>query len=65
MNLHIATAAEEQSIVAKEVNENIISIASVAKDTSQLTETISVSSEQLQILSDQLGDRVLKFKLTS
>jgi len=65
MNKQIATAAEQQSSVVQEINHSLLSIAEVAKDTANLTETISTSSVQLQGLSDQLGLRVLKFTLSS
>jgi methyl-accepting chemotaxis protein len=65
MNRHIATAAEEQSTVVQEINRNLMSITEVAGETSSLTETISVSGEQLRNLSEQLGLRVEKFTLSS
>ncbi|NQZ21052.1 MAG: methyl-accepting chemotaxis protein [Colwellia sp.] len=65
MNRHIATAAEEQSTVVQEINRNLMSITEVAGDTSRLTETISVSGEQLRNLSKQLGLRVEKFTLSN
>jgi len=61
MNLQIATAAEQQASVIQEINRNLMSLTEVVEDTSSLTETISVSSDQLQNLSEQLGFRVLKF----
>ncbi|MDP7591340.1 MAG: methyl-accepting chemotaxis protein [Litorilituus sp.] len=64
MNMQIATAAEEQSTVALEINNNVISITQIAKKTAQLSDSISVSSEQLQGLSKDLAHRVLKFKLS-
>ncbi len=65
MNRHIATAAEEQSTVVQEINRNLMSITEVAGETSNLTETISVSGEQLRNLSEQLGLRVEKFTLSN
>jgi len=65
MNRQIAAAAEQQSTVVQEINRSLVSIAEVAKDTSDLSMTISVSSEQLQRLSDQLRQRVLKFNLSN
>jgi methyl-accepting chemotaxis protein len=65
MNRQIATAAEQQSTVVQEVNRSLVSITNVARDTSDLSMTISVSSEQLQLLSDQLRLRVIKFTLSS
>ncbi len=66
MNPQIATAAEQQSRVVHEINLNLMPIADVAKNTSNLSETISISlsSEQLQYLSYQLDERVMEFKLT-
>ena len=64
MNIQIATAAEEQSNVSEEINRSVVSITDVARETSQLTETISAAGEQLQSLSDQLGERVSRFKLS-
>ncbi|MFT5298116.1 MAG: methyl-accepting chemotaxis protein [Colwellia sp.] len=64
MNRQIATAAEQQATVVKEINTSLMSIAEVTSDTSGLTDTLSVSSEELHNLSDQLGLRVIKFKLT-
>ncbi|KGJ95922.1 methyl-accepting chemotaxis protein [Colwellia psychrerythraea] len=65
MNRQIASAAEQQSTVVQEINCSLMSIAEIARDTANLSETISASSEQLQHLSDQLGHRVLKFTLSS
>jgi len=61
MNQQIATAAKQQASVIQEINRNLMSITEVVEDTSSLTEIISVSSDQLQNLSEQLGFRVLKF----
>jgi len=61
MNRQIATATEQQAAVVQEINHNLMSITEVVGETSSLTETISVSSEQLQNLSEQLGHRVNKF----
>ncbi len=65
MNRQIATAAQQQSGVVEEVNQSLLSIAEVARNTSQLSLTISASGEQLQHLSEQLGLRVLKFTLSN
>jgi len=64
MNRDIATASEQQSVVAQDINQNLKSIVQVAHHTATLTDNISVSSEQLQKLSDQLAERVLLFKLS-
>jgi len=64
MNRQIAAAAEQQSTVVQEINRNLMSIAEISRDTAKLSETISVSSEQLQSLSDQLDHRVSTFILS-
>ena len=62
MNAQIATAAEEQSAVANEINQNIVSITQVAEETSQgasSTQETSVNiatiSQQLKTLVEQMG----------
>lgn len=62
MNSQIASAAKQQAAVVQEINRNLMSITEVVVETSSLTGTISVSSEQLNNLSQQLGLRVIKFK---
>lgn len=64
MNIQIATAAEEQTNVSEEINRSVVSITEVARETSQLTETIASAGDQLQSLSEQLGERVSRFKLS-
>jgi methyl-accepting chemotaxis protein len=65
MNAQIATVAEQQRVVAQEINLNVIAITDTAKETAKLTETVSASGIQVHTLSTQLGQRVLKFKLSS
>jgi methyl-accepting chemotaxis protein len=64
MNRQIATAAEQQATVVQEINASLMSITEVAGNTSNLTKILSVSSEELHDLSDQLGLRVIKFTLS-
>jgi methyl-accepting chemotaxis protein len=64
MNRQIATAAEQQTTVVKEINASLMSITEVAGNTSSLTKILSESSEELHDLSDQLGLRVVKFKIS-
>jgi methyl-accepting chemotaxis protein len=50
--------------LVEEINSNLMSIAEVTRDSAILTETISVSSEQLNNVPEQLGIQVIKLKLT-
>jgi len=63
MNTQIATAAEEQSAVVEEVNQNIISINQVAEQSSEGTQEVSNVSKELCDLSRFLRELVGKFRV--
>ena len=63
MNLQIASAAEEQSAVAEEINQNVVRIADIAQDTSTSMQQIASSSEDLAQLSTRLDQLVGNFKV--
>ncbi len=63
MNLQIASAAEEQSQVAEEINRNIINISEVAEKSAEGAQQTSVASEELQQLSVQLQDLIGRFQV--
>jgi len=63
MNLQIASAAEEQSAVAEEVNRNVVNIAKVAEDSAFRVDQTRNASGQLGGLTGRLGKIVGKFKL--
>ncbi|KHO66109.1 chemotaxis protein [Pseudomonas flexibilis] len=63
MNAHIASAAEEQSAVAEEVNRHITHIHSATLETSAGSEQMAVSSHELATLANRLTDKVSFFKL--
>lgn len=63
MNLQIASAAEEQSSVAEEINQNVVRIADIAQDTSTSMQQIASSSEDLAQLSTRLDQLVGNFKV--
>ncbi|MBD7977326.1 HAMP domain-containing protein [Pseudomonadaceae bacterium Sa2CUA2] len=63
MNAQVATAAEEQSAVAEEINRNIISISQSADTTSTEATQNSQISEELVRLAAELNRLVARFKL--
>jgi methyl-accepting chemotaxis protein len=63
MNLQIATAAEEQTAVAEEINRNVVNISQLADQTSEGARQTSQVSAELVKLSNQLAEMVGKFRL--
>ena len=63
MNIHIASAAEQQTAVAEEINRNIASIAAVAEENAQSTQLTSETSIKLATLADQLQTQLSRFKV--
>ncbi|MDW6092851.1 methyl-accepting chemotaxis protein [Vibrio rhizosphaerae] len=59
----IATAAEEQSAVAEEMNRNISGINDAAQEMSDSATTLAKESERLASMSHQLDDKLMRFKL--
>lgn len=63
-NIQIASAAEEQTTVADEINQKILRISDVALQTSAGAEQTAVTSRELARLAEQLASLVSRFKLT-
>jgi len=63
MNTQIATAAEEQTTVAEEINRNIINISELGEHVISSSEMTASSSEELTRLSVNLQDLVGQFKV--
>ncbi|MCW3148148.1 HAMP domain-containing methyl-accepting chemotaxis protein [Stutzerimonas stutzeri] len=63
MNTQIATAAEQQSAVAEEINRNITTISQIADTTSADATQTSQISEELVRLAAELNRLVGQFKL--
>ena len=62
MNAQIASAAEEQSAVAEEINRNITTVSDVAKQTSSAAEQSAATSEELSRLAHELQSLVGRFR---
>lgn len=63
MNAQIASASEQQSAVAEEVNQNIIRIHDATMLTSAGSDQVAASSHELAALADQLTAKVSFFQL--
>ncbi len=63
MNAHIASAAEEQSAVADEINRNIVTISEVAEQNTENANQTSRASEELAHLATELQNLVAQFKI--
>jgi len=63
MNTQIATATEEQSATAGEINQNVMSIRSITEQTSKGAEQLSSSSYALKQLGAELQGAVQRFKV--
>lgn len=63
MNTQIATAAEEQSAVAEEINRNVVNISQLADQTSEGAKQTSQVSEELVKLAEQLQAAVNRFRV--
>lgn len=61
MNTAIATAIQEQSAVASEVNKHVVSIRDVAEETSRMTSQNAQMSEELSQQADVLKNEVSRF----
>jgi methyl-accepting chemotaxis protein len=62
-NLVIASAAEEQAQVAREVDRNIVNIRDLSMQSTQGANQISASSNELSRLAGDLNQVVARFKV--
>lgn len=63
LNTMIATSAEQQSVVAEEINRNVVDISDSSTATTEAVEATVKSSENLLSLSQQLEQLVSQFKV--
>ena len=63
MNIQVATATEEQSLVVTEMSRNVEEINHLTTETSEIANQLTASSTNLQKLSTQLDKLVTQFKL--
>lgn len=63
MTIQIATAAEEQSAVAEEINVNVVNVNNIADQSAAAVEETSASALELARLSQSLQNLVARFKI--
>ncbi|RMG56832.1 MAG: methyl-accepting chemotaxis protein [Gammaproteobacteria bacterium] len=63
MNAQIASAAEEQTAVAEEINQNVINISQVCNRTTDMTGNIHEAGVRLRELAERLANIVSRFRL--
>jgi len=63
MNTQIATAAEEQSSVAEEMNRSVVQISSEADATLKNTENTSAAAVQVGHLATSMQQIISRFKI--
>lgn len=62
MCVHIATATEQQSEVAEEINKNITNINSIGQNTIDATQKVNNNNEQLREVADAMNSMIVQFQ---
>lgn len=62
-NTQIASAAEQQAVVAEGINKKIMSINTVAEETSEAAQQNAENSQQLAELAERMNSTVAQFRL--
>jgi methyl-accepting chemotaxis protein len=63
LNTQIATAAEEQTAAAEEINKTVVSLSDIESDTATSSEYIKTASNSLTQLAHGLESHVTQFKI--
>ena len=63
MNIHIATATEEQSSVVGEINRNVDDINNMTLESAAIAEELTHTSRTLRELAKQLDTLLGEFRL--
>ncbi len=61
----VATGSEEQSTTAEQISRSIEGISSVANQTASATQQIARASEDLSVLTENLQDMILQFRVSN
>lgn len=63
MSCQIASASEEQSVVAEEINRNINTVSQHASETTESSHQLEAAGEALLVLASELREQVSRFKV--
>jgi methyl-accepting chemotaxis protein len=63
MNIQIASASEQQSSVAENINENVINVKRIAEENAVAANQTRASTSEISQLSEQLKELVTQFKI--
>ena len=61
MTIQVASAAEEQSLVAEDINKNVVNINNVTEESFEGAEQIALASDELAQLSEHLKEVTERF----
>lgn len=64
LNTHIASAAEEQTSVANEMNQNLVNVSQVADQTAEGSEQTTIAANELAQLASNLQQLISQFKIS-
>lgn len=62
INTQVASSIEEQSIVAEDINQNIVNVDALAQRNNESSEKAASAYEQLNVLADNLSTLVSRYK---
>jgi len=63
MNIQIATAAEEQSSVSEDINQNIVSIHTLANNAADGAQVSARKGQELQEMADNIQSMISRFRI--
>jgi len=63
MNTQISDAAEQQSLVAENINKNVLNVKDIAQENAAASEETRSASTEIAKLAEQLKALTVKFKV--